>query len=82
MADTGLKAKRLVSIVAATMVALACGTNVWFYGKEILFSGRLLNCETVCILGLVASVRREDEAFIYPNQPHSKPMTSPLDGPP
>ncbi|BCS26567.1 putative MFS transporter [Aspergillus puulaauensis] len=27
MADTGLKAKRFVSIVAATMVALACGTN-------------------------------------------------------
>ena len=48
--------------------------------KDIVFGGRLLNCETVCILGLVASVRREDETIIHPSQPHSKPMTS-SDGP-
>ena len=69
------KTKRIVSAVAATVVALAAGTNVrppfsscfLSYAGEKEMGNNLLTSawlNTVCILGMGTSVRRTDENVI------------------
>jgi hypothetical protein len=48
------KKTRIISVVAATAIALACGTNVGYYSD---LAG-LCSYMTVCLLRMGASIRR------------------------
>lgn len=59
MREQQLHRARLVSSVAATMISLACGTNVCLsHESEISMESEVLNSTIVRLLGLGAAVRR------------------------
>lgn len=66
MVASGDNSKRIVSAVAATVVALAAGTNVcdllfgWGFGGFV----RAANVAIVCVLCMGTSVRRADETVV------------------
>jgi hypothetical protein len=47
------KKTRIVSVVAATAIALACGTNVRYHLHSVAVDSQM----TVCLLGMGSSIR-------------------------
>lgn len=60
MAESKLRAARIVSVVAATVISLSCGTNVCHVLRGIFVP--MLIRFTVRLLGMGSSVRDPDEA--------------------
>ena len=56
----------MVSVVAATVISLACGTNVDM-PTHFVFLYTLIE-SIVCVLGMGARVCREDEALLNSKQ--------------
>jgi hypothetical protein len=56
-----LKAARVVSLIASTLISLSCGTIVGHTTRRI---NSKLNCWIVCLFGLGARFRRETEALV------------------
>jgi len=56
MSEISLNKARIVSSVAATVISLACGTNVRYIALE-----ELVTCliSAVCVFSMGASIRRE-----------------------
>lgn len=69
MTERELRTARVVSVVAATAISLACGTNVRFY-DAIQRLYLLIRC-SVCLLCLGSSLRRQVEALLDPEQSDS-----------
>ena len=69
---------RIVSVVAATIIALASGTNV--RRMLLMVEGAVLKRLPVCLLGLGARVWGQIEALLDPNQPHCMSNSPALNG--
>lgn len=67
MSDTKLKVARIISVVAATLISLACGTNV---SHHIAVNFKQLNLETVCILSMGPAICGKNEALGNRKQPN------------
>ena len=59
---------RVVSVIAATVIALACGTNVSTPHLRYSLSVQGLINFTVCLFGVGPSIRRADEVLIHSKQ--------------
>lgn len=66
MSGNKLKTARVVSVVAATVISLACGTNVDMPTQFVPVHTLIVSI--VCVLGMGARVRREDEALLNSEQ--------------
>lgn len=69
------KTARVVSVIAGTLVALSCGTNVrprcsWLYLIYFFLVVYSPDNMTVCILGMGSAVRSSDEALVNREQPN------------
>lgn len=54
---------RIISVIAGTLVALSCGTNVRDISNLISFRTIKLNSVSVCILRVGATIRAANEAL-------------------
>ncbi len=61
---------RVVSVIAATFISLACGTNVSSCRRlqKLITGDSDLISLLVCLFGLGPSIRRADEVFIHSEQ--------------
>ena len=76
MSDRTKRVARVVSVIAATVISLACGTNVIFYS---LLSAELQLIPAVRILSMGTGIRPEAQALIHPEQSYSgSNRTSPI----
>ena len=66
MSGNKLRTARVVSVVAATVISLACGTNVDM-PTHFVFVYTLTE-SIVCVLGMGARICREDEALLNSEQ--------------
>ena len=66
MSGNKLRTARVVSVIAATVISLACGTNVGMPTQFVFVYTLMLSI--VCVLGMGARICREDEALLNPEQ--------------
>ena len=66
MSGNKLKTARVISVIAATAISLACGTNV--VTLAILSLCNPLTALIVCVLGMGTSICRKVEALFNPEQ--------------
>jgi hypothetical protein len=67
------KNARIVSVIAATVIALACGTNV---SGPLRALSALLTTRPVCLLGMGTPIRAEAQVVLHPEQSHRKIKTT------
>lgn len=61
------KRARLISVIAATAISMACGTNV----SKLLEHGVYTNDNViVCLLSMGSPIRRTASPLLDPEQPH------------
>ena len=66
MSGNKLRTARVVSVVAATVISLACGTNVDM-PTQFVFVHTLI-VAIVCVLSMGTRICREDEALLNSEQ--------------
>ena len=74
MAERKLRTARIVSVIAATVISLACGTNVG--ASETFRHPHLLTKYIVCLFSLGSGLCGQVEALLDPEQFDSMPLFS------